>query len=212
MSTPVAIAREWEGETAAIFASGPSMSIALAEQCRQWRTIAINNQAIDCAPWADIIYGSDAKWWRHYMPVVAAFPGRKLSVEIGLPIKGVEYLRPSNQIFDERPCYLSTGANSGYAALCLAAKLGARRILLYGYDMGARNGRMRRHDYPASLNSRPRFSDWLARFQLLAPQLRSRGVEVINCTPGSSLGCFPFQHKPAPSQRAAASPRRGAPC
>jgi hypothetical protein len=187
------------------------MSAELADRCRELRTIAINNQAIDCAPWADIIYGSDAKWWRHYMPSVSALPGRKISVEIGLPIKGVEYLRASNRIYDERPCYLSTGANSGYAALCLAAKLGAKRILLYGYDMGPRNGRSRRHDYPANLNSRPRFSDWLPRFQLLAPQLRARGIEVINCTPGSALGCFQF-HEAAPPKRAVGSARRGAPC
>lgn len=211
MNARISIKREWEGQTAAIFASGPSMSSALADQCRELRTIAVNNQAIDCAPWADIIYGSDAKWWRHYMPKVSALPGRKISVEIGLPIHGVDYLRPSSQIFDERPGFLSTGANSGYAALCLAAKLGAKRVLLYGYDMGPRHGRMRRHDYPANLNSRPRFADWIPRFQALAPYLSSREVEVINCTPGSALTCFPFQHDAA-SRKAAVPIQRSAPC
>lgn len=211
MSMSITIRREWEGQTAAIFASGPSMSAAIAEQCReqQLRTIAINNQAMDCAPWADIIYGSDLKWWLHYWPVVAKLPGRKISVEIGKPLQGVEYLRPSSQVFDERPCYLSTGANSGYAALCLAAKLGASRILLFGYDMGPRNGRFRRHEYPARLNSRPRFADWLPRFARLAPVLKSRGVDVINCTAGSSLTCFPFQNAATPIQQAA---RGGARC
>lgn len=209
---PVAINREWEGQTAAVFASGPSMSAALAEQCRELRTIAINNQAIDCAPWADVIYGSDAKWWRHYMPAVSGLPGRKISVEIGQPIRGIEYLRPSSRIFDDRPCYLSTGANSGYAALCLACKLGAKRVLLYGFDMGPRNGRMRRHDYPAHLNSRPRFADWIPRFQSLAPQLSRRGVEVINCTPGSALSCFPFQPQAVPFHPSAPAFQRGARC
>lgn len=193
MSTAIAIKPEWAGQTAAIFASGPSMSHDIADQCRGLRAIAINNQSFDCAPWADVIYGSDAKWWRHYWPVVRALPGRKISVEIGLPIKGVEYLRPSREVYDDRPCYLSTGANSGYAALCLAAKLGAARVLLYGYDMGPRNGRLRRQDYPANLSSRPRFADWIPRYSLLAPELKRRGVEVINCTRGSALTCFPFQ-------------------
>lgn len=212
MSAAISIRREWEGQTVAIFASGPSMSSAVADRCREFRTIAINNQAIDCAPWADIIYGSDLKWWKHYWPVVAKLPGRKLSVEIGKPLHGVEYLRPSSQVFDERPSYLSTGANSGYAALCLGVKLGASRIFLFGYDMGPRNGRFRRHDYPANLNSRPRFADWLPRYARLAPVLKSRGVDVVNCTPGSSLACFPFQHAPASFQHAAGASQGGAPC
>lgn len=201
----IAITRDWEGATVAIFASGPSMTTSIADQCRQWRTIAINNQAIDCAPWADIIYGSDLKWWRTYLSTVAKFPGRKISLEIGKPIPGIEYLRPSSQVFDERPCYLSTGANSGYAAICLAAKLGAKRILLHGYDMGPRNGRVRRHDYPASLNSKPRFADWIPRFRLLAPVLERRGVEVVNCTPDSALTCFTFSPELRSSRRVGAA-------
>jgi hypothetical protein len=27
----------------------------------------------------------------------------------------------------------------------------------------------------------------------VTPQLAELGVEVINCTPGSALGCFPFE-------------------
>lgn len=192
MNARITITQDWRGQTAAIFASGPSMSPAVAEQARGLRTIAINNQAIDCAPWADVIYGSDQKWWRHYLPVVRGLPGRKLCLEIGQQIKGVEYLLPSSHVFDDRPGYLSTGANSGYAAICLAVKLGATRVLLYGYDMGPRNGRVRRHDYPANLNSRPRFADWIPRFRRLAPEIKRRGVDVVNCTPGSALTCFAF--------------------
>lgn len=205
MSTAISIQREWEGHEVAIFASGPSMSTAVADDCRALglHTIAINNQAIDCAPWADVLYGSDLKWWRHYMSKVAVLPGRKISLEIGQPVRGVECLRPSSEILDERPGYLSTGGNSGYAALCLAVKLGAARVRLYGYDMGPRSGRMRRHEYPANLNSRPRFVHWIPRFNLLAPYLKARGVEVINCTPGSALTCFPFQQLTEPTQRRA---------
>jgi hypothetical protein len=201
----IVIRRDWEGETVAIFASGPSMTTSIADQCRGHRTIAINNQAVDCAPWADIIYGSDLKWWRHYWSAVSKLPGRKISLEIGQPIPGIEYLRPSGHVFDERAGYLSTGANSGYAALCLAAKFGAKRIMLYGYDMAPRDGRMRRHDYPANLNSKPRFADWIPRYRLLAPVLERRGVEVVNCTPNSALTCFSFAPELKPSRRVGAA-------
>jgi hypothetical protein len=203
MTRLIEISREWHGQTAAIFASGPSMTAEVAERCRGLRTIAINNQSMDCAPWADIIYGSDAKWWRHYLPVIIDLPGRKISVQIGSPIQGVDYLRASKEVCDTRPTFLSTGANSGYAALCLAVKLGAARVLLYGYDMAPRNGRYRRHDYPANLNSKPRFAEWIPRYRTLALELKRRGVDVINCTPGSALTCFPFQ---------SASPALAVPC
>jgi hypothetical protein len=193
MKSLVEIERVWEGQTAAVFASGPSMTRDQAESCRGLRCIAINNQSFDCAPWADIIYSTDRKWWVEYLPRVRELPGRKLSVQIGQPLDGVEYLRLSKLVFDDRPGFISTGGNSGYAALCLAAKLGASRVLLFGFDMREVNGRARRHDYPSKLNSKPRFNYWLPRFKELAPELAKRKVEVINCTPGSALRCFPLQ-------------------
>ena len=195
MSKLVEISREWEGQTAAIFASGPSMTREQAESCRGLRCIAVNNQSFDCAPWADILWSTDRKWWLQYLARVRELPSRKLSVQIGLAGEGVEYLLPSKKPFDDRPGYISTGGNSGYAALCLAAKLGAARVLLYGFDMRKVGERSRRHDYPPNLNSAPRFHYWLPRFQELAPELTKRGVEVINCTPGSALRCFPMQQK-----------------
>jgi hypothetical protein len=34
------------------------------------------------------------------------------------------------------------------------------------------------------------FHDWRRRFQTIVQPLRQRGVEVLNCTPGSALECF----------------------
>jgi hypothetical protein len=192
--TAARISRDWEGETVAIFASGPSMSPAIAEQYRGvCRTIAINMQAIDCAPWADVIWATDFKFWREHGAQLLPLPGRKFHVLQGQTFPGVETLRPSKEVFDWRPEMISTGANSGYAALCLAAKLGAARVLLHGYDMRMVDGRARRFEYCANLNSKPKFSSWLANFERLAPELAKRNVYVINCTPGSALKCFRFE-------------------
>ena len=192
--TAAHIMREWEGETVAIFASGPSMSPQIAEAIRETdvRVIAINNQAIDCAPWSDVIWASDFKWWKQHYADVKDNPGRKFHVLQGQSFPGVETLIPSKSMFDDRPTHIACGANSGYAALCLAAKLGAAVVHLYGYDMREVGGRMRRFDYHANLNSKPRFSHWIQNFNLLAPELEKRGVKVINCTPGSALKCFPM--------------------
>ena len=199
--TAASITPDWKGETVAIFASGPSMSPEIAESIRGTRrTIAINMQAIDCAPWADVIYGSDFRFWKEHGPQLIDLPGRKFHILQALAYPGVETLLPSKHMIDDRPTHLAMGGNSGYAALCLAAKFGAARVELYGYDMRAVDGRFRRFEYGANLNSKPRFPQWIRNFIDLAPQLAHRGVDVVNCTPGSALKCFRFE---ASSARAA---------
>lgn len=190
------MSRIWEGERVAIFASGPSMSLKIAVSVRgTCKTIAINNQALDCAPWADVIWASDRKWWVKYWDQVKDLPARKLMILQGQPLDGVETLLSGGSPYDERPQYITTGGNSGYAAICFAAKLGAKQIDLYGYDMRVVTGKYRRFDYPTGFNTTPRFNVWLKRFAQLAPELQRRGVNVSNCTPGSHLRCFPFEQR-----------------
>jgi hypothetical protein len=35
------------------------------------------------------------------------------------------------------------------------------------------------------------FQGWLPHYRTLPPDLEKAGVEVVNCTPGSALDCFP---------------------
>ena len=75
MTTQWTVPPLWQGETCAVLASGPSMSREVAELVRgRVRVIAVNNQGIDTevngklepalAPWADVLYAADAKWWQ----------------------------------------------------------------------------------------------------------------------------------------------------
>lgn len=86
------------------------------------------------------------------------------------------------------------GGNSGYQALNLALHLGARRIVLLGYDMGVgEDGRLHwfgRH--PSGLNNpKPEhFATWAKAFGALAPALADLGVEVVNCSRRTALDCF----------------------
>ena len=97
---------------------------------------------------------------------------------------------------------LSSGQNSGYSALNLAAILGANPIYLLGYDMvGNRTGgQMWWHDgYPINQNEAvyARFSNAFA--EGAAPACRAAGIQVINLNPNSALRCFPFGEMPPPS-------------
>lgn len=216
------VPRIWEGETCAVLASGPSMSLEVAEAVRgKCRVIAVSNQGIETrvagmvfgalAPWADALLASDARWWKENEQAARAFAGLKVTVE---PPGGCERLNWHDVmqlknggavLFDDRPTHLGGGGNSGFHALHLAAHFGCRKVLLCGFDMQSVAGakadadpkkpRARQHWF-GEHSWRPKlripFHLFIERFERSAPEFGKRGIRVINCTPGSALKCFPF--------------------
>ncbi len=93
---------------------------------------------------------------------------------------------------ETEPTGLRHGSNSGYQAINLAVHLGAKRIILLGYDMRQDGGRNNWHDEARPLASPDVYKQsMLPHFDTLVEPLRERGVEVINATPDSALECFP---------------------
>lgn len=192
-TAPYFVRPVWRGETVAILASGPSMCNAVAQSVRgRCRVIAINNQALDLAPWADVLYAPDHKWWDVYGPQAMRFEALKLTLRRTYQ-HDVQWLEQSGATaIDDRPFALVHGGNAGYQAVQLAAHFGARRVLLLGFDMRDVDGKRRRQTYPRELDARQRYALWLSHFERLAPHMRARGVDVVNCTPNSALLCFRF--------------------
>lgn len=110
-----------------------------------------------------------------------------------LPPEGVHTLENGGREgFDDRPTHLRTGQNSGFQAVHLAAHLGAKRILLFGFDMHERNGKHFFGPHPPEIELDSPYQDFLNYFKSSAAQFKLRGFEIINCTPGSALKCFPY--------------------
>jgi hypothetical protein len=184
----------WVGATVAVLGSGPTMSRKVADSVKHLPRIALNTThklAVD----ADYIYGGDALWWQRHLEVFDC-AGWKVSMETrsrtwpNVPER-VEVMRWGGQNgFDDRPGYLRSGGSSGYQALHLAASMGAKRILLFGFDC---HGGHWHGDHPNPLGNpmESTYAGWIRAFNALAPLLAERGVEVTNCTPGSKLECFP---------------------
>jgi hypothetical protein len=92
-------------------------------------------------------------------------------------------------VLSQRQNGLATGQNGGYQAVNLAYLAGASRVLLLGYDM---HGTHWFGEHPRK-TVHSHYSMFMGRFARLArfmPRL-PRKFEVINCTPGSALTCFP---------------------
>lgn len=165
---------------AACIASGPSLT---PEDCQRVRAAGIptivTNNTWELCPWADVAYAMDRKWWEvHHRRVFAEFPGRKICAVRGA--YGAERIA------------FHHGRNSGAGAIALAAKWGARRIILLGYDCQRTGGRRHWHgDHPKGMGNTQRLPAWPAEFKRLSVILQKEGREIINCTRETALTCFP---------------------
>jgi len=193
-----AIPRDWDGETAAIIGGGPSLAESDVAMLRgRARVIAINN-ACYRAPWADALWFCDKKWFIWHTAAVKGFGGEVWTLENTSLIADLPHLRTLRNDgkagWSDRPDGVMTGGNGGYQAIQIAAKRGARRILLLGFDMRAVNGRRHwHHEHPTPSWDGIYKARFLPHFPALADALTARGVEVINCTPGSALTVWPIR-------------------
>ena len=200
-------ARMFGGATVVIIAGGPSLTEAQvarvhAARGRNWqvRAIAINN-GYQIAPWADVLYGADHRWW-NWHNMVPGFVGLKVAMKWNAEsgawwpgwegnahpeILGVAGTGYSGMDFSGNG--LRRGGNSGHQAVNLAVLMGARKILLLGFDYRTTGGQHWHGQHPIATAADT--GPWLRAARVAAPQLAAAGVEVINCTPGSALDAFP---------------------
>lgn len=187
---------DWNGQTVVLVASGPSLRREQAEQAQGLKTLAINN-SWRMFPNADALYACDLKWWLSEAgrQALASFRGLRITQDARAAEQfGIHRvpLEADDYTISTRPPRIGSGGNGGFQALNLAIHFGARRIILLGYDMHVRAGVHWHGEHGAGLNN-PRadhFGPWIRYFEDNAGLIRSLGVEVINCTPGSALTCF----------------------
>lgn len=204
MATAWQVPKMWAGQTVVVMATGPSLTREQANlvAVAGLPVLAVNDNAIDVerngklvpamAPQAEMLYASDADWWRVNAQSALKFPGLKVTCMDSVEFKAVKLLRQSGMTgFDPDPKHLRTGGNSGYAAIHIAIQAGAERILLLGFDMTSHGGAKPHWFGKHIAGLRPTddgtFTRWIERF----PALMGHGAEIINCSPGSALKCFP---------------------
>ena len=137
------------------------------------------NTTFRSALWSDALFAIDAKWWERYLPEVERdFTGATYSCNdfhgrVGLVAKPFRAF-----------------GNSGAGAVAMAAKAGASRVILLGYDCQFTDGKAHHHgDHPPGLGNAGSLHKWPEQFKRLAASLE--GVEVINCSRQTALRAFP---------------------
>lgn len=185
----------WADEPVAILASGASLSreqVAEIEEspCR----VIVINRTWQRAPWADLLYACDRSFWDRYADETRRGFARQrwTQDESAAQLYGLELIRSVDAPgLSREPGVINQGGNSGYQAIGLAWQTGARRIFLFGFDMHGEHWHGPHEESVAGhLTIKLDFASWIPRFDRLAADLASDGVDVINCTPGSALRCF----------------------
>lgn len=159
----------------------------------RYPTIACNNAFI-LADWAEVLFGADSRWWqtnawalhKHvgwYKVTRRAPPGR-----MPFPIRCVNADHKGGLSLDPT---VIRGRNSGHMALNVATLMGAKKVVLIGFDLHTRGPTHFHalHQKPANIEA---FKTWLGDFDLAKPILEKAGIEVLNANKQSALKAFPF--------------------
>lgn len=189
--------RDWTGRAIAIVASGPSTKSAGVERLEARLPVIAIKENVDLCPWADIVYGCDAPWWKSRQGL-PDYRGIKLAFDARLSgrfpdINLVRIEKETDRILVDEPGVIGSGGNSGFQALNIAVQLGASKIILVGFDMNDQNlghwyGRNR--GMGRSNPTEDNFRRWRAAFGAAAPDLKRMGVDVVNASPVTALTCF----------------------
>jgi hypothetical protein len=194
-----AVFPSWPGETVAILGGGPSLTREQVDYCRgKCRVIAVN-RAYAWAPWADILYGHDTRFWRQHaeaqrigdidFPPALEFPGLKLTRQTETDPSVLRIPR-GEKVEDVLEGRVFHRFDSGHDAVQIAAICTGPSgvILLLGFD-----GRPNGHWHAGYTKKQTlEFEKVRASHDVLWPVLREYGVTLVNCTPGSSIDAYPM--------------------
>lgn len=213
------VTRAWQGEIVACIACGPSLTREQLELVRaSGAKTAVVNDAYLVAPWAELLYACDGKWWQWHSAglaktwpwarytkdevkrALAAFAGQKATLQhpsnTGTD-PAVHRLKNDSETTDKpdglaaRPDSLRTGRNSGYQLINLVAHSRPRRIVLVGYDMKHDGRRSHAHDgHPAGSNNDV-YREFVPYFAGLPAALAAIGVEIVNSTLDTAIKSLP---------------------
>ena len=190
------IPKIWPDSTIYIIGGGPSVSKSPLHLIHNKNVIGVNN-AYKLGKWVDICWFGDSRWFMWNKKELKNFKGllvtcqRKLRNADGYDIKSI--LKGRQAGIDRRPQFVCWNGSSGGSAINLAYHLGAKKIILIGFDMQPINGKYNYHDdYLEKRTAVDPYKKFLIPFPVIAKAARKLGIEILNATPGSKINCFPM--------------------
>jgi len=189
---------DWRGQTCVIIASGPSAKDVPIELAKGRAKVIAINSSWQLAPWADVLYGCDFRWWDNHKGV-PNFKGLKITQDgpkFGKKYPDVRQVycdRNSERILMAKCGVIGWGGNSGFHAINIAAQARVSKIILVGYDMRIDKGLHWHGKHVNGMNNpiEKNVLRWSKSIDDAASSLKALGIVVFNASPISKLNNYP---------------------
>ena len=196
---------EDEPRIGVIIGTGPSLTLEQIEKVSHLRKFGAN-RAFEFN--VDVLHGCNYQFWDHYWPQVKDLPCEKWTTRPELKGKypGLNYIEERwIDGLSTDPSYVAAHHGTGPQVLNLALHYGCKVMFLIGWDMkfpGKIDNRRytgKRHYFgedPLTEIHWPKTSPdgslggLIREMETIHPE--DYGIEIINCTPGSAMTCFPM--------------------
>ena len=187
------IPKIWDGDTVFILGGGPSLNDTNFDLIKDKHVIGVNNAYL-LGSWVDICWFGDGRWWGWHADKLKEFPGLIATCCVRLLDKDPRLRvvrRGKPRGIEKKKDQIAWNSNSGGSVINLAYHLGAKRLVLLGYDMRRVGDKANWHDEHPAPEKNP-YNRFMKRFESIAQDARKLGFEIINATPGSALTYFPM--------------------
>lgn len=191
---PWTISKLWPGQTVFIIGGGPSLIEQDLTPIHNRRVIGVND-AFKLGDWVDVCWWSDCRWGVWNQTKLAQFQGLNVScTRCNCEHTNTLQVRRQHAMgISTNPEEINWNRNSGASAINLAYHLGARRVVLLGFDMKVQNGE---HNWHQNHQFKPRPGVYEERFLPVFEHIKQDadrlGLDIINSTPDSALTLFPY--------------------
>ena len=174
---------DWSDRTVAVLASGPSLTIEDVEAIRKANitTIAVNS-TWEVAPFCDVLYAGDHRWWKANAD------------KVNIPAKRFSRSSNSEKKYDAKyhRTQLGNSYNSGQLAIEFAIMRNAKRVIMLGFDCSVKNGVHHHGKHKESPNPNvERCNRWKKQFADLRKFYKK--ADVVNCSRYTEINCFPVK-------------------
>jgi len=185
------LSRIWENEVCYIVGGGPSLKDFEWRRLIGKNVIAIN-RALEVLPFVDVIFFSDLRFWKQYRQSILA---HKAEYKVTFCKEAYEdapedltYLKNEKRYgLESDITKICDGKNSGYAAMNLAAHLGASLIVLLGYDMKEKGDNTHWHSGYTEGYAERKLKAYNEAFKSIVNPLKDLNINVLNACEDSDL-------------------------
>lgn len=184
---------DWSNDVCAVVASGPSVTQENVDRLKGRCRVAVVNNSHELAPWADLLYAGDRRWWE-YRKGAPGFAGLKVATDAVAAklfrLHLVELVNETDSDADrivvDRPGLIARGGNSAFQVVNLVTQFGARRQIWVGFDFCGEHWHGK-HPEPLRNPRTTTLEKWCSRFDAQAATLAALGVSVVNASSISAL-------------------------